>query len=358
MGRRIALVAILLLALGSSLPALELESLQGDGASLHWSAPQFIGADAQGHVFLLRGVPLEVYPVTKRHELGEPSKLAATTSNGPPLMAAMSPRGDWLVALGVELHLFAYGKETALPALPWFPAGVAFLRGDPVALVVAPRLVTPDRQDDGPPPVLLRLGGDSWSAELREARQGSPADVDEDMLHRAVRVLDLGEGRYALARRYAYRIEERRLGRDRPLAEVQIGRGEPLRSKTPEADTRRLVAEAKARGMDLAHVQASGFHGANAILALAASRVDRRLLVLDGSGVAGDRCALDRVDWDRRRLERIPLDLPCEGQVSMAAGRDGLYFARFNGEAGRYFVSWDALETAPWKAVPDARFTP
>jgi hypothetical protein len=101
------------------------------------------------------------------HELGEPVPLGPAVRSGPLLDAAMSRHGEWVLALGTEIDAFSDGHEKTLPALEWFPAGVGFLHGDPVALVVPPRLVGPGKQDEAPP-ILLRVGHDSWSAELRE----------------------------------------------------------------------------------------------------------------------------------------------------------------------------------------------
>ena len=80
--------------------------------------------------------------------------------------------------------------------------------------------------------------------------------------------------------------------------------------------------------------------------------------MLDGAGIAGERCSLDRIDWEMRRVERTTLEMPCNGRASMAAGRDGLYFAKFSGQAGRHFASWAAVERGPWTAVKDAEFIP
>src|SRR4029077_12581900 len=106
-------------------------------------------------------------------------------------------------------------------------------------LVVPPRLGAPSVDDDRPP-VLLRAGHDSWSPELREALHGAPNDFNNERLYRAALVLDAREGRYFLARQYAYRIELRRVGRERPVDEIHLGKGDPLVTKKPEEDRRRL----------------------------------------------------------------------------------------------------------------------
>lgn len=351
---RLALLALLCLP-SPRLWAVDLLPLKGAAATLHWDAPQFIQADAQGNVFLLRGDTLEVYPVTKTHDLGEPVQLELGVRSGSPIDAAMSPRGDWLLNLGAEVHYLSSGQEKPLPALRQKPISVGFLRDEPVTMVV-PLLGAPVDDDRRGPPLLLRPGHDSWSPEIREPLHGSGTDPSGERAYRAALVLDAREGRYFLARQYAYRIDLRRLGRERPLEELRLGTGEPVLRKPTAGDEQRL--RAMTQGTDTAHGTMSVFHGVSAILALARGNADGRLYVLVGAGVAGERCALDRIGWDERRVERVSLNLPCLGRVSIAAGRDGLYFAEFNGERGRFFLSWAALDAAQWSLVKEASFTP
>ncbi len=352
--RRLGLLAVLLL-LCPRLWAVDLQPLAGAAAALRWDAPQFIQADAHGSVYLLRGDTLEVYPVTRAHDLGEPVRLELGVRSGTVIDAAMSPQGDWLLNLGAEVHFFSDGKDKPLPPLRQKPISVGFLRDEPVAMVV-PFRGEPADDDRRGPPLLLRPGHDSWSPEVREPLQAGSADEGAERASRAALVLDGGEGRYFLARQYAYRIELRRLGRERPLEELRLGGGEPVIRKSTSSEEQRL--RAMAQDTDAAHGTMSVFHGASAILALARGGGDGRLYVLVGAGVAGERCALDRVSWEERRVERVPLNLPCLGRASLAAGRDGLYFAEFHGERGRYFISWAGLEAAPWSLVKEAAFTP
>jgi hypothetical protein len=331
--------------------------LKGAAASLHWDAPQYIQADAQGKVFLLRGDTLEVYPVTKAHDLGEPVRLELGVRSGIPLDAAISPDGSWVVNMGAQVHWFVDGKEKSLPALRSSPVSVGFLRGDPVAMVV-PRHGEAQDDDRRGPPLLLRAGHDAWSPELREVLHATPLDLSTERAYRSALVLDERDGRYFMARQFAYRIDLRRLGRDHPIEELRLGGDEPILSKPVAGEEQRLLAQARAQGTDVAGGKISVFHGVAAIRALARGGPEGRLYALLGPGIAGDHCALDRIAWSERRVERLPLNLPCAGRVSLAVGRDGLYFAEFNGEGGRYFVSWNALDAAKWSTVKEAAFTP
>jgi hypothetical protein len=354
---RFAVLAVLSL-LSPCLWALDVMPLKGTAATLHWDGQQFIQADARGDVFLLRGEPLEVYPLTKSHELGEPVRLDMAVSSGFPLDAAMSPDGNWAVNMGGKIHYFVDAHEVPLPDLaPGLkPLFVGFLRGDPVATVTPmPRGVASDSRGI---PLLVRAANDSWSAEIREPRHTTD-DPGMERAYRAAIVLDAREGRYVLAREYSYHIELRRLGRDRALEELRIGGSAPVLKKHSDAESTRLLAEVAAAAKSQAGGgTASVSPGRSALLALTSRGPGGPLYALVGAGIVGEQCALDRIDWDERRVERVSLNFPCKGRVSMAAGRDGLFFAEWNGQAGRYFVSWGALDEVKWTTVKEAIFTP
>jgi hypothetical protein len=162
--------------------------LEGTAGTLRWDGQQFIQADAHGNVFLLRGDPLQVYPLTKSHDFGEPVALDMAVRSGFPLDAAMSPDGNWVLNVGGKLHYFVDGHETTLPDLaPGLkPVFVGFLRGDPVVTVTPmPRGVA---QDDRGIPLLVRAGNGSWSAELREKRH-APEDPGMERAYRAAVVI-------------------------------------------------------------------------------------------------------------------------------------------------------------------------
>ena len=141
--------AALLLAGWLVLPAAGETVLHAEpfGAAPGWQGPQKVQADTRGNVFLLRGDTLEVYPVLKDATLGKPLKLEAAHSlNGPLIDAAMgSGPGDWLIRLPLEVRWFVGGKEKVMPALPWKPWSVAYVRGTPVVAVL-PQQAPVDRK--------------------------------------------------------------------------------------------------------------------------------------------------------------------------------------------------------------------
>lgn len=342
------------IAAPAPLLAQEVESLKGAAASLQWEGTQFVQADPRGDVYLLRGDTLQVYPVTKNHDLGEPVQLEGGVRSGMPLDAAMGSDDSWALLVAGGVRFFPGGHEKSLPALAATPLDIGFLRGDPV-VVVMPRFgETPEDN----PPLLLRLGADSWSPELRQAVRSTPLDLATERAYRAAMLLDGGEGRYLLASHYAYRVEARRLGRQAPVEELRVGAGEPAFRKPVAGEEERILAEAKAAGTDITHAHVSVFRGTAVLLALARGGPEGRLYALVAPGAAGGQCALDRIDWEARRVERVSLGKACEGPASLAAGRDGLYIAPLAGNLPRSFVPWSGLEAAKWSVVKEAVFAP
>ena len=358
MPRQLAISALLALGLPLSVHGMDLAPLKGTGATLHWEAPQFIQADAHGNVFLLRGDTLEVYPVGRSHELGEPARLQAGGVSGSLHDAALSRQGDWLLILGREVHRVAGGEDKLLPRVPWVPISVGFLQGDPIVGVTPPRVAdADDAGDHGAPPLLMRAAGDHWSAELRQGSRdpGERYDLNRELAGRAVQVLDQQGGRYLVAREYAYRIELRRRGREAAVEELRLGKGEPV-LRDAAASGRRLAEQAKAEGMETTGMVGNAFRGVRTIFALVEG--EGHIYALVAPDAESTTCALDRIDWEARRVERLALSLPCPGRVSMAAGRDGLYFAEYDGGSGRFFASWGSLDAARWARVKEAEFTP
>jgi hypothetical protein len=340
--------------------ALELSTLKGLAAGLHWNASQFIQTDGKGNVFLMRGDNLKVYPVTKDHDLGEPEQLLLQGIAGPLRDAALSHRGDWALLLGRDVRLVVDGQEKPLGEVaPWFPISVGFIRNDPTTTVTFrfDEVAAGDKR--GAPPVVLRAVQNGWSAEVREA-EAEAHDINVEMAKRPGFVLTEKQDRYFLARQYAYRIELRRLGRPGPLEELRLGKGEIQFRRQGEGDERRVVAAAEKEGAHAHGASVGAFLGVPAIRGIVHGSTGQLYVLVAPEAAGGGNCALDRVDWAAQQVERTQLSksLRCDGRVSLAAGRDGLYFAPFHGQSDRYFASWSDIDAADWRGVAEMRFEP
>ena len=328
------------------------EVLTGDAAST-WEGPQIVRADRAGNVYLLRADTLQVYPLTSADKLAEPQQLEVT-GELPQLVrnAALSPGGNvWLLSVDLTLRRFVDAKEKVVPALDWRISGLGFLRDEPLVsflpLPVAWDQVYRERQ--GRIPRLMTFDGNRWNvlaeypnlpaSEVFEKRPDLNGALSE---HSAFVAADR-EGRLWIARQYAYDVEQLTTsGKQRIHLVVNGGK----------VEERKADGEAKDRPAGL-----TAFRSQAAILDLVEGRDHRMYFLATGSGADGG-LVLDRYDPVTSELQRVSLTLRLPGRATLAAGKKGLYLAAWNGRGGRWFLSWDALELAGWRPVPNAEIFP
>jgi hypothetical protein len=327
-----------------------------------WNGPQFVQADRLGHVFFLRRDTLQVYPLMKSGALGKPSQLETVSPENAKMATrvAMSPAGDqWLLVNPAYVGLFVRGREKPLPPLDWAPWTVGFLRDTPVVAVI-PRPQGPARDLSAPldVPWLLKLSGERWSTltRIRNVAVGKlmkTGGMNSAIAENAVFLKSDREGRLWAARQYAYRLQ-RFTPAGRELTRLTVNGGEVQDQPRESAGI-----EVKLHGANSNPTEATrnpreekgaffGFSAQPAILDLTEG-LDSQLYLLVRLPDGG--IALDRFDTGRMALERVHLQLKTKGTFTIAAGRDALYIAAFQGKEGRWRVSWDALTQASWKAV-------
>lgn len=327
------------------------ESVAGEAGST-WDGPQVVRADRVGNVFLLRISTLEVYPLTQTGKLGEPSKLELL-GEAPQLVrdAALGPGGDvWLLSTDLVIRRFVNGKEKVISALDWRVSGIGFERSDPVVSIL-PLPVIWDRafrERKGQIPRLMTFDGNRWNvlAEYSDLPASDFAekrpDLNDALSQHAVLVAADREGRLWIARQYAYDIEQiTSSGKQRLRLVVNGGK---VTERAEDAGTKNQSVGLKV------------FRSNTAILDLVEGR-DRRMYFLATEGGTGG-LVLDRYDPVTSELQRVPLMLELPGRVTIAAGKNGLYLAAWNGRNGRWLLSWDTLELAAWRPVPNAEISP
>jgi hypothetical protein len=340
-----------------------------------WKAPQFVQADAAGHVFLLRSDTLEVYPVTRKGTLGAPSKLEGLASGEEhPFIrdAALAPGGgDWLLLDAREgPRLFRGGKEQTFPELGWLPTAVALPAGQPlVAVLPAPLREISLRKEasgkvvfDSPelPPMLMTLSGSEWKAVAREDYDFGSATwaVARGRMHlmRDVRLAADAKGAVWTAEEYGYRL--RKFSPAGKLqSELTVGRGKPvLRERSPEELDKQQAEFRKATGQSV-NPASIRFTASRGVDGLVAARDGRIYIVAEVGGEgANGHLALDRFDPTGPTLERLFVERIPGGRLSVAAGQDGLYVAAFSGEGGLWKLPWEMLDGAKWERVTDAKW--
>lgn len=315
-------------------------------AGASWDGPQFVRADRKGKIFLFRGNTFEVYRQAPDGTLGDPVRLEATAER-PTIVhdAVLNAAGDqWLVYADVGARLFVNGKEKTLPAVHWRPGSIAFLGNTPLlAVVPIPVGGFPlDLEELSEIPWLYSLGNGRWETvahqrdltgkDLAQARRDNK-DVVADS---AIFMSADHSGKLWVGHQYAYRVE-RWSPSGRPLDEIVVDGGRVEEKKSREADSSKLP---------------KGYHRFTAKPAVRdlVEGTDHRMYFLvtlpDGT------LALDRYDPALAVLERVPLTV-MEGssRFTLAAGKDALYLAAWNGRDGRWRISWEALEEADWHQV-------
>lgn len=88
------------------------------------------------------------------------------------------------------------------------------------------------------------------------------------------------------------------------------------------------------------------------VLSGVAEGPDGRLYLLTAPGQFGEGMVLDRLDPTTMELERLrTVGIEPPSRFSMVAATDGLYLAGLRESLGRWRLSWEELEAAPWELV-------
>jgi hypothetical protein len=316
-----------------------------------WDGPQFVRADRKGNVFLFRGNAFEVYALGKHGELEEPVALKRTEVSARFVHdAVLSASGErWLVLDGISPRLFDDGKEKPVPPLSWRPWSITFLGETPLVSVLPVWASEGDTGQGGlsSAPWIFSLGSRAWEPlvenpdlSVEEAKEGRGGQ-NELVARYALFLAGDRRGKLWVGRQYSYTVEHWSAGGRRLLSLVVDG-GEVKHREQPAA------VPAAARRQKAAF---SSFTAEPVIRDLAEAR-DGRLYLLVRT--PGGGLAVDRYDPVRSVMERVRLNLDEEGRFSMAAGRDALHFAAWNGRRGRWKLSWEALDAAAWKEIEGA----
>lgn len=355
---KVCLITFSCILLPQFASAIEPESLPKSDAAPTWAAQQFVQADRAGNVYFFRADTFAVYRLTKEKTFSEPARLETTVGHpGTIYNAAMSLSGDrWLVQDARSARLFSEGKEQPVPPLPYKPWSVAFLRDAPLVAVV-PLFIrggSIDIQKLGDAPWFLRLGSDQWAPVITLKGVSAPELLKKDLLNQAIAenaafMTGDRQGRLWVARQYAYHVQKMTAS-GRVLLDITVDGGKVLKpqdSKGIEIDFKGSTDATRAPRQEKGTYTA--FTAPSIIEAITEGEDGRMYLFVH---TADGSTALDRYDPGRNVLERIPLSLKLKDQrPTLAAGRDGLYLAAWNGDGGRWRISWDRLDQARWKKV-------
>lgn len=316
----------------------------GIGASLSpTSGPQFLGADRAGRVSVFLAGKLSLLHQRPNGSFSAPYKLEATTAPAHrTLGAARNPSGErWLVQTADGLRLFAEGKEKLLPQPGWHPWSVGFVGDTPVAAVI-PLLLEPGgrgRSKQSAVPWLLVFDGAKWVpfVEHRDLTLGEAigADLNGFIAQHAVVLAGSRDGKLWAGNQYSYRVR-RYSAAGKRLFELTVDGG--------------TVADKKGETASKFPTGGRAFTARSILRGLTEGRDGLLYMIVSPS--EDGKLVLDRFDPIRGKLDRVPLPrATAPGLFSVAAGKDGLYFASVDPKAGRWRVGWEALEGASWTPV-------
>lgn len=359
------------LAAGSEpkLATLRPEALPVAEDTPRWPGPQFVQADKEGRVYVLRADTLELFQIIPSGKLASRGVLeAAGADPGEKTVvrqAAMSPGGDaWaLLEASNRVRIFRSGEEKPLPQTSWMVTALALQGDDPVAAVIpAQRSGSPEmaRVDaDHPPakpPFLLQTGKTKWETlvegeffELGSAEAGVGQQVRAGT---EVWLATNAKREIWVAYRNAYRLQRYSpLGRLKD--EIVVGEGKVEWVQRSDEDWKRLEDLARKNKFPFRRTQLAPVQGKAVVRAMTLGRDDRAYLLVE----APEGLALDRFDPNPANLgvERILLAGLDSGRLTLAAGRHALFLASAQGDGGRWSLDWAVLDAAKWQPVAKAQ---
>ncbi len=327
------------------------------------TGPQFIAADRTGHAFLLDGATLKLYALRgdRLTDYGQLERLSTPERPNSVVFAALSPYGgDWILLTLAGLEYFQDGKQATLPAPRWRANSVGFGPFGPVVSVTPgiPGGEATQSRKNAPSVVYF---DDNWKT-LRESQPLRSLDELSQMrLRRDLLFAASEENSLWLAHRFLYRVhrlnsagkieQTLELGdreiQTRELSHKEIALREEMFARAREAGQPAPPQGFQHKSSPRKAIQAIATDGGTLYLLLAAQATET------------GKPALDRWDPATQRHERLNLNLPpYSGRRTMAAGRDGLYIANYEGDSGRWRIPWTTLVEATWVAVADLEAPP
>lgn len=326
-----------------------------------WTDRQFIQADQEGRVFLLRESTREVYQVSSSGYLVPQGRLGKEENAEewqPITEAAMSSPGDVWVLFSFPNHLdIMRGERQERIEAPWMVSAVVVGGGDLVVGVLPAEMASaaPASLRLESPPLLQSWDGKRWNTLAEGTFPGKrPAGVSRPEYLRGEFgvILSVTPQRQVwMADEHAYRLRRFSLAgvlKDELLAgERRIA----WKERTAE-EWKTAEAAATKAGLPFSRDSLSAVQAGEVIRAMTAGRDGAvYLLVQTDKGLA-----LDRFQPALLTLERVPLAgiETGSGRLTMAAGKEGLYVAARSGRGGLWLIAAEALEKAGWQHVPDA----
>lgn len=329
--------------------------------SIPWSDRQFVQADKEGRVFLLRGGTLDLYEILsdgRLRSLGAIVREKGAEKRPPVREATMSSSGDvWvLFAFPNKLDVVRSGRREPVEA-PWMVSAAAVLGGNPLVAAFPAEMATgiPGSLRLEAPPFLQEWDGKRWST-LVEGRfpDRTPDGVSRlDFLRGEISVFlaVTPERRLWVADEHLYRL--RHFSASGALKdELVVGQSEVAWKERSAGELADAEARARKSGLPVRRGSLSRGHAESRIFGMTIGRDGAVYMVVSTEG----GLALDRFHPALLTLDRVLLsgvEAPT-ARLTLAAGRQGLFIAALSSRTGLWRIDSEALDKADWKPVDDA----
>jgi hypothetical protein len=132
----------------------------------------------------------------------------------------------------------------------------------------------------------------------------------------------------------------------RPDSTIVLGSGTAQHQHEAERKEA-ILSSLHKHGYDNPNVTAGAFT-AQLLLRGIAFGQDGTLYTVLSPSLTGGGTALGRLNLTTVSFETTPVELPVNGELSMAAGREGLYLSALSGTSDLWLMTWRQLESAPW----------
>lgn len=313
------------------------------------NGPQFLQADARGEIYLLRGDTYDIYAF-ERGEISKPKRLAMVMPpESRPTAAAMSwDASSWALVASNRVFYWVDGRQQSTPDVGWLVTSVALQRNTPIAGVLPMAVGQPTLKRAPSPPLALRLGDDAWETFIPgklPKRSQAHDPIDALFADYSVKLATDRQGRAWAAYPFTGRIV-RFTASGRLDSEIVLGSG-VAQHREEAAQKRALLASLRKQGYNNPKATV-GVFTAQLLLRGFTFGQDGTLYTLVGPALTGGGMALGRLNLATFSFETTPVVLPDGGELSMAAGREGLFLATLSGSSDLWRFTWGQLEAAPW----------
>ncbi len=243
------------------------------------------------------------------------------------------------------------------PDIGWLVTSVAVLRDTPAAGILPMSIGRKASLGRPPvPPLVLRLGNRLWETYIpgvapKRAQDRDP--INALFADHTLKLLGDERGRMWVAYPYTGRLR-RFTPASRMDTEIVLGTG-AARHRGDEAELKKsFVASLQKQGYRNPGAHAGVFTAQLGIRGWTLGP-DGVLYMLLGPSLTGSGTALGRYNPVTGTVETIAVQLSPAGEVSMAAGRDGLYLAAADGAVEVWKLGWGTLEAAVWEEFTDSK---